>query len=86
MPVRPLSRDLLLDPFHCFRIGKAGDGQSVAHNFDDDLAVFVDEMSDVERIFLRFYLNWFVPVSFALPTKWCMPDEYRVGMCHQYAF
>ena len=86
LPVRPLSRDLLLHPLHCFRIGKAGDGETMSHHFDDGLAVFVDEVRHVERILLRIYLHWLVPVPFVFPSDRCMPRKDGIGVCHQYAF
>ena len=84
--MRTLSRDLLLNPAHRLLIGKASDGEAMSHNFDDGLAVFVDEVRHVECVLLRIYLHWLVPVPFVFLPKRSMPDEDAVGMHHVCTF
>ena len=82
----PLSRDLLLNPLHGLLVGEAGDGETVTYYLDDGVRIFVDEVRYVERILLRIYLHWLVPVPFVFLPKRCMPHKDGIGVCHQYAF
>ena len=84
--MRPLSRNLLLHSLHRLLIGKAGDGEAISHNLQHCLAILVNEMSQVQRVFLVGNLHGFLPIALALPSAWRMPDEDGVGMCHVCTF
>ncbi len=86
LSMRPTLSYLLLHLLHRLLIMKPSDGETMSHNFDDGLAVCVDEVRHVERVILRIYLHLLVPVPFVFLSKRCMPHKDGVGVCHQYAF
>jgi hypothetical protein len=82
----PLLRYLLFNTLHRLLIGKAGDDEAISHNLHHGFAILVDEMSQVQSIFLVGNLHRFFPIAFTLPALRRMPDEDGVGMRHQFAF
>ena len=66
---------LLLDTLHGLLIRKAGDGETISHNLDDGFAILVNEIGQVQGIFLVGNLHRFFPKAFTMPSTWSMPDE-----------
>ena len=49
---------------HRVLVWKAGNIQTIAHNLNHRAAILVNQVSNIERIFLRVALNRFKPMSF----------------------
>lgn len=71
-----------LNPLNRFTIRKTGSRQAVPHDFDNDLTVPVDEVGNLQGVFLIGNLDWLLPSSLIILPHGRMPDKNAKGMLH----
>ncbi len=60
-----LSCDKLLYAFNGLFVGKTCKSDAKAHDFNNSMAIFVYEIGNIQRVFLRIRLNRLYPIAYS---------------------